>query len=938
MDEDRTSQRLQVEQPAIKTLPLTPINLESHCKSTQDSFPKVLSAMRTSSSDRRAPESSSSLDESHYEILSSSGILSDDEGNTVSVASQSVDGDTPDEFSSVNDTDEWTREGMDGDDDEENDEDSHEEPITDVLQIDTPSGTENDEIDESGLTTRPRREILSLSFTQHPIPGTETEELRSVLPHISADTLETFRSGAFELENPTKATIEMMASSKPTRLPMPFRILVVGDLYSEACDLVLEHIGQALQEPNSGPNVTGPIKVTSSPSSQTSHSLYGLIPSSGIEMHIDHCVHAHSLGELELHDGSRLRIQNGRFYRVTSESQELCDPPHLVLYLHSEPERWTSDLMLFDMVYNTLASCNVAVLEVSKSAYHINNPLPLPAKSLKLAVNDADENHAAVRLPVDLDLFCSIPPSILNRHIGYLLQEVKSQESRQVTRCDNCRFTVSAIHEFWDSILNAIQPHVFRFWTNPPKLQLVALLFILLTILSSMLVSHYIAHRGTVVPLISAPTLLEPALCHSVPSTTTTIRLAQTPELRRVPTPLSVGDPSNHNSGLPAKLSDFTMKALSRPQTPIEAKTRKVSEKFTAGVVGTNVFGIWPPTALVKSKKLPDISIKVRRGPEQLQHRVTVVPNTGYIVELEPADAHGLLSILIATTGKPKIVQNLSVDFGNSWLKVSAWSRAYKSIKDLMDISRPRKESPSNNHHDIAKPLIEQFSEEVQKLAKLYQRSGTAAIKDIKSSTKSIIKQANKVYQRSGTAAIKDIKSSTKSIIKQANKDMKRFKKAIRREMKAQQKMTKKLVTQSNDIARNMAEKAILFQREVAEMLEVNVKALANVMQNRATELVRPVRKTKTIRKASGNAKGVWEKMKGRPKEKRSAEEWAKKSKVTAKADLKEQTKEDRGLFFFTTTRTYGCDMRCESKGDRAENSECRRTKDKSRKECYMFH
>jgi hypothetical protein len=917
MDEDRaSSQSLRFENSVINTLPLTPTNLEIHCEITQASLPKVLSAMRTSSSDRRAPESSSSLDESHYEILSGSGILSDDEGNTVSVASQSVDGDTPDEFSSVNDTDEWTREGMVGDD-EEDDQDSHEEQTTDVLQIDTPSGTENDEIDESGLTTRPGREILTLDFTQRPIPGTEVEELRSVLPYIPADTLETFRSGAFELENPIKVTIEMKASSKPTRLPMPFRILFVGDLHSEACDLILEHIGQALQEPNSGPNVTGPIKVTSSPSSQTSHSFYGLIPSSGVEMHIDHCVHAHRLGELELHDGSRLRIQDGKFYRTTSESQELCEPPHLVLYLHSELKRWTADLMLFDMVYNTLASCNVAVLEVAKSAiHHIINPLPLSTKSLKLVVNDADENNADVRLPVDLDLFCSIPPPVLNRHIGYLLQEVKSQESRHAVQHDYWRFAISAIRDFWDSTQKVLQPRVYCFWTVPPKLQLIALLFILLTILSSMLVPQYLRQRGphSLVPHIPAPMLVErSSSTQSVPSTTSTVRLAPTPEFGRTLTPLSVGNPPNHNSRLPTRFSDLTMKALGRPQTPIDAKTREVSEKFTADIVGTNVFGIWPPSAFIKSNKLPEISIKVRCGSEQLSHRVTVVPNTGYIVELEPTDAHGLLSILIATTGKPKIVQNLSVDFGNSWLKVPGWRKAYSSIKSLVDISQPRKEPPGDDHRDIAKPLVDQFSEEVQKLAKLYHQSKTAAIKDVK--------------------------SSTKSIIKQANKDMKQLKNAIRREMKAQQKMTKKLVAQSNEFARSMAERAVLVQHEIAETLEVSVKTLAHVMHNRVTEFVGPVRKARTIKKASGNAKGVWQKMKGNlKKEKKNAEEWAKKAKMTTKADLKEQTKDDTGLFFFTGIRGHRCNMKYEAKGDKhhfrcTDKGDCGRTKEKIRKE-----
>jgi len=365
--------------------------------------------------------------------------------------------------------------------------------------------------------------------------------------------------------------------------------------------------------------------------------------------------------------------------------------------------------------------------------------------------------------------------------------------------------------------------------------------------------------------------------------------------------------------------SDLTMKALGRPQTPIEAKNREVSEKFTADVVGTNVFGVWPPTALVKSKKLPEISIKVRRGSEQLPHRVTVVPNTGYIVELEPTDAHGLLSILIATTGKPKIVQNLSVDFGNSWLKVSAWSKAYNSIRNFIDVSRPRNEPPHDNRRDTAKPLVDQFSQEVQKLAE--------------------------AYQRRATAAAKDVKSSTKSIIKQANKDMKQLKKAIRREMKAQHKMTKRLVAQSNEIARSMAERAVLVQREVAETLEISVRAITHVVQNRAKEFVGPVRKARTIRKASGNAKCVWEKMKGKPKkENKAADEWAKKAKMTAKVDLKEQAKEDTGSFFFTTVISgHGCDLRCETKGDKhhfrcTEKGECGRAKDKIRKEGYAVH
>ena len=904
MDEDSAYLWVQAEQPAINTLPLTSNNLQIHDGNIQDPLPIVLSAMRTSSSDRRALETPTSLDESHYEILSSSGIFSDDEGNTVSVASQSVDGDTPDEFSSVNDTDEWTREEMD-DSDERDEAGSHEEQMTGFSQIDTPSGTGNDEIDESGLTARPGCENTYLDFTQHAIPGTETEELRSVLPCIPADTFGAFRSGPFELENPVKATVEMMASTKPTRLPMPFRILFVGDLYSQACDLVLEQIGQALREPNSRSNIAGPIKVTPTPNSQTSNSLYGLMPSSGVEMHIDHCVHAHRLGELELHDGSLLRVQDGKFYRATSGSQELCDPPHLVLYLHSEPERWTTDFILFDMVYNTLTSCNVAVLEVAKTAYHTNNPLPLPGKSLKLAVNGVDENHITVRLPVDLDLFCRIPPAILNRHLGYLLQETKSQESWPAVQHDKWRFAISTIHDCWDFTLKAHQPCVYRFWTTAPKLQLIALLFVLLAIISSMVVPQCIGQRGTqvVVPQTPAPTPMQSStFTQSVSSTTTIVRLAQTAEFRRLLTPLSDGNTLSHHS-----FSDLTMKALGRPQPSIEAKTQEVSDKFTANVVGTNVFGIWPPTALIKSKKLPEISIKVRRGSEPLSHRVTVVSNTGYVVELEPADAHGLLSILIATTGKPKIVQNLSVDFGNSWLKVPVWSKAYSSIKHFMDISKPRKEPPGDNHRDIVKPLIDQFSSEVWKLAELYHRNSKAAIKEIK--------------------------SSTEVLIKQANKDMKQLQDAIRREIKAQQKTTKLLVAQCNEIAKSMVERAALVQREVAETVELRVKTLANVMRNTAAEVVGPVRKAKAIKKASANAKWVLEKMKDKSKKRMKATEGrAKKWKTTAKAELKERAKEDTGLLFYANARGQGCDMKREAKGNKhrfrcTEKGECGKLK-----------
>jgi hypothetical protein len=142
-----------VEPPTDPSIPLTPQNLQLH-ESLIESSTRSLTAMPPPP-EPHTDEARSPLEDSAFELISNPGVLSDDEGHTVSVASQSIDGDTADDFSDVN--------SLAGDSEDEDaaatdDEESH--PLDTSSHLAEPSSSgvttmSTEEVEDSGMTTRP---------------------------------------------------------------------------------------------------------------------------------------------------------------------------------------------------------------------------------------------------------------------------------------------------------------------------------------------------------------------------------------------------------------------------------------------------------------------------------------------------------------------------------------------------------------------------------------------------------------------------------------------------------------------------------------------------------------------------------------------------------------------------------------------------------------
>lgn len=762
----------------------------------------------------RASEAHSSLDESNFELLSTSGILSDDEGNTVSVASQSVDGDTPDDFSSINDTEGSEVEQPDEDEEEEH----YVEETPSIPHVHTPSGIEGSGIDESAMTTRP----VSLDFIEfHEEPQLDGQLLTHPLP------------GTAGLGS---TVIKLAASNEVVQLPHRFRVLFVGDLYSYTGDFLIEHIAQALMAFRAANSGRGSFSVTAVPTA-TSPQTFEITPSSGVEIQIDHCVEAKGSSRLILEDGSELRFQKGQMERLTHEHTESSDLPHLAVFLHTEQPRRLQDNATVRFVHMVALQNRIPTLDVATSGCFEPQPGFNPSRGFEMHMttehSDAPSNPLSPipkgYMPIDIQWFSKISPADLSRHLAFLMNHTEDPNgptpviSVQGTQASSSATVLGEkLRELSQSAYESIMPVVHRLWITARFEQKAAILGLLIMMILPILLAPFVtlSSNQTVAPQTPAPPTLQP-VATSTASTTSTWTSSRV-DLAQVVTNVVQMDTSQ-------------VVSLGRPQARLESKLDTASEKFTAERISSTVFSVTPPSFLTNSRKFSPsaVTIKIRRGSEPVPFKLVTMtkPNVGFAVELEPQDAHGLLSVLISVNGKPKIVENLTVDFGNGWLGAPTWTKAFDFICKTV---RDHVEQTEMNF----KALSDQLSQYLQKV-----RDESEELRFLASNKSS----------RVASKALKDIRASTKALIKQANNDIKELSKHIQRELKVQQRTTKKMLQRSNELAKRGVETMDLVRREVAETCVENLKAFADMVQN--VDLTGPVRGSKVLKNAARNAK-----------------------------------------------------------------------------------
>jgi hypothetical protein len=72
----------------------------------------------------------------------------------------------------------------------------------------------------------------------------------------------------------------------------------------------------------------------------------------------------------------------------------------------------------------------------------------------------------------------------------------------------------------------------------------------------------------------------------------------------------------------------------------------------------------------------------VQRHDESLEVQVSKLFDGVYALQLDREEAYGPLNVTVSTTQKPRMKQNLEVDFGTPWLKVAGWKKAFQVVSD----------------------------------------------------------------------------------------------------------------------------------------------------------------------------------------------------------------------------------------------------------------
>ncbi|KAH7042021.1 hypothetical protein B0J12DRAFT_219585 [Macrophomina phaseolina] len=121
-----------------------------------------------------------------------------------------------------------------------------------------------------------------------------------------------------------------------------------------------------------------------------------------------------------------------------------------------------------------------------------------------------------------------------------------------------------------------------------------------------------------------------------------------------------------------------TTKSVSIVEHPFSPRAND-SENFKLHIIGDYHFVVTPPKSWASFRTSPKLSIRVQRGSKEIPFKTEKLVDGVHAVRIEPRDAYGTLNVTISTQSRPKMQQNLTVDFGSPWLKMSSWTGMMKT-------------------------------------------------------------------------------------------------------------------------------------------------------------------------------------------------------------------------------------------------------------------
>jgi len=429
-----------------------------------------------------------------------------------------------------------------------------------------------------------------------------------------------------------------------------------------------------------------------------------LLESSGRQIRVEDCTSAE---EIIIEGGAfpgdtvySLTVDNDKTYRsLFSPSGSVIQPkwptlPHIAIFFCTEDDdahtrntrtnAW--GFMNRHGVPSIFISNNQCFTEPPTGRW--KNFVDQHAVHLCLESRDPERPHFSQRLPIDLTSFLNIDARQMNRNLTYLTGLAASPDpglSEDAVTPPAMVGRKGHIEDFFPEAFSFVctagrsareyaQQHR---WIMPLGVALItAFVGVMMSVLASTsLVSPHQAVAVSMSPAGLVPTVssVTPTRAAPTPTTTVVVNVTSTKTVKVINQQASA-------STLASALSFAGFLSDKPSSSPPESETKK--SICSAEQYGNNEILIKLPSGRKASWLARGvIDIDVYRGDEPIKTKLSSI-DEGIVVEINKNDAHGVLTLSVVTTKKPKINETFEVNFGRP-VAMEVFEAGMRILQDL---------------------------------------------------------------------------------------------------------------------------------------------------------------------------------------------------------------------------------------------------------------
>jgi hypothetical protein len=612
-------------------------------------------------------EDSDSMGDSGYEMLTDSTLMTDEEDDGASsVASLEDDVDS----SMVDSTESLASQP------------EHHDPDP----IPSFGGLDEDHLDGSGMTMRDNsgsEEILFIESEEE--TGDSIPVVHKLNDFTSAEAADIWRHLHLDVA-PVPAlysTTRQTMSRELLETDEPFRVLYVGstapkdEIQHKLAAALAAAISESAISSGSWDGVKSPrfniVPISSFGSRSTSPEVE-LVDSTGLDMTFDVC----SAAKASKHEGHPDTLSlwlngNQNITSVWTEKGAQLENagwklPHLTVIYCSDDDN-SHRRMTRVYARQFMARHAVPTLVISQKPLFNNTSevFSLDGRAVHLCIESGEEGKSTVhkRLPIDLSTFLNLNPRQLNRNLGCITG--LASPSRIELSSDSLRRSVDSSTALLRDVEK--EPRGAKAsgldWIRAKKrdelwkLVLVGWLFACGLAGATFGIAYM---KFTNTPESTLPiaqtisSILTPAV--TMQSTASLASPAITTSSSQIPGMMSsIMNPS----------ADFKQLVDSK-MMPLNS-----SDRFQIHVIGNNHAIIRPPQKYLSLRKPPALFARVTRGDDIVNAELSKLFDGVYTLSLNEEDAWGVLKVSIWTKDRPIVKEDLEIDFGTPWMKVSRW-------------------------------------------------------------------------------------------------------------------------------------------------------------------------------------------------------------------------------------------------------------------------